>query len=90
MNLMLIGAIAMACLAAALFFLRCWRDTRDRFFLFFAVSFFVEGINRSVLGLAEHPDEGAPFFYLVRLLSYLLILIAILDKNRKGRVSGAG
>lgn len=85
MNLMLLGAIVLASLLAALFFLRFWKDTGDRFFLFFAISFLVEGINRAVLALAEHPDEGDPFFYLVRFLSYLLILVAILDKNRKGR-----
>jgi uncharacterized membrane protein HdeD (DUF308 family) len=83
MNLMLLGAIAMASLVAALFFLKFWKDTGDRFFLFFAVAFFVEGVNRAVLGLTEHPNEGEPFFYLVRFLSFLLILIAILDKNWK-------
>lgn len=88
MNLMLLGAIAMASLVAALFFLRFWKETRDRFFLFFALSFFIEGINRVVLGLSPHPNEGEPFFYLVRFLSFLLILAAILDKNRAERPGG--
>jgi uncharacterized membrane protein HdeD (DUF308 family) len=83
MNLILLGAIAMASLVAALFFLRFWRQTRDRLFLFFALSFFVEGINRVVLGLVGQPNESQPFFYLVRLFSFVLIVIAILDKNRK-------
>ena len=30
MDLMLLGAIAMASLVAGLFFLRFWRDTRDQ------------------------------------------------------------
>lgn len=83
MNLMLLGAIAMTSLIIALFFLRFWRKTGDRFFLFFAVSFCMEGLNRAVLGLTLHPNEGQPFFYVVRFLSLALILVGIADKNRK-------
>jgi uncharacterized membrane protein HdeD (DUF308 family) len=78
---MLLGAIAMASLVAGLFFLRFWRDTGDRLFLFFAISFLVEGVNRWALGLSGDPNEGRPFFYFVRFLSFLLILIAIVQKN---------
>jgi hypothetical protein len=87
MNQLLLGAIAMACVTVSLFFLRFWRKTRDRFFLFFAASFFVEGVNRAVLGLASIPSEAEPFFYIIRLISFLLILIAIVDKNRANRSS---
>jgi uncharacterized membrane protein HdeD (DUF308 family) len=82
LNLILIGAIAMASLVAGLFFLRFWRDTRDGFFRFFAASFFLEAINRAALGLSLDPNEGSPLFYFVRLVSFLLILIAIAQKNR--------
>ena len=82
MNLLLLGAIAMASLVIGLFFLRFWRDTGDRFFLFFAVSFLLEGLNRAALGLVADPNEGRPFFYFVRFLSFILILIAIAHKNR--------
>lgn len=86
MNQLLLGAIAMASLTAGLFFLRFWSKTRDRFFLFFAVAFTLEGIDRALLGLVHNSNEDEPFFYLVRLLSFLLILIAIIDKNRAGDV----
>jgi uncharacterized membrane protein HdeD (DUF308 family) len=82
MNLLLLGAISMASLIIGLFFLRSWRTTKDRFFLFFAISFFTEGLNRAALGLSSDPNEGRPFFYLVRFISFLLILIAIMQKNR--------
>ncbi|OWW19185.1 DUF5985 family protein [Noviherbaspirillum denitrificans] len=83
MNNLLLGAIAMGSMVAALFFLRFWRSTGDRFFLFFALSFFIEGINRAVLGPAAQTTlDESPAYYLVRLLSYGLILCAILDKNR--------
>lgn len=83
MNLMLIGAIAMACFAASLFFLRFWKKTRDRFFLFFSLSFCIEGISRVILGLIEDGDERQPLIYLMRLFAFVVILFAIVDKNRK-------
>jgi hypothetical protein len=90
MNLLLLGAISMASLVVGLFFLRSWKRTGDRFFLFFAASFFIEGFNRAALGLSRDPNEGLPFFYFVRLCSFLLILIAIVLKNteRNGRSRG--
>ena len=83
MERILLGAIAMASLVVALFFLRSWRDTRDRFFLFFATAFVIEGLDRVALGLTDVSQENEPYFYLVRLFSFSLILAAIIDKNRK-------
>lgn len=84
MNAVILGAIAMASLVAAMFFLRFWKNTRDRFFLFFAISFFVEALNRVALGLTTVSNEQEPFFYLVRLCAFVLIIVAIVDKNRAG------
>jgi uncharacterized membrane protein len=77
----LTGVIATASFTAGLFFLRFWRDTRDPFFLAFAASFTVEGLSRVVVLFLFHPNEGSPWYYLVRLLAFLLILFAILRKN---------
>jgi hypothetical protein len=82
MNDMLIGAIATASIIAALFFLRFWRSTGDRFFLFFALSFFIDGVNRVLLAPGSQSTDEAPAYYLIRLIAYGLILFAILDKNR--------
>lgn len=75
------GAIAMGSLVIALFFLRFWRSTRDRFFLYFALSFSIEGLHRIYIVLSPTQDEGMPLHYLVRLAAYLLILWAIAEKN---------
>jgi uncharacterized membrane protein len=83
MNLMLIGAIAMACFTASLFFLRFWRKTGDRFFLFFSLSFCIEGVSRVILGMIGDGDERQPLIVLMRLFAFVVILIAIIDKNRK-------
>jgi uncharacterized membrane protein HdeD (DUF308 family) len=77
----LLGVIALSSLIAGVFFLKFWRDTRDSFFLAFAASFIIEGLNRCGVLLVEKPNEGSPWIYLVRLLSFLLILWAILKKN---------
>ncbi len=87
MNEMLVGAIATASMLAGLFFLRFWKSTRDRFFLYFSMSFFIEGLNRFLLGFMGGLREEAPAYYLVRLVSYGLILVAILNKNQRGRKS---
>lgn len=83
MNELLAGGIATASLLAGLFFFRFWRSTRDRFFLFFALSFAIEGVNRFVLYSVAGLDDNSPIYYLIRLVAYGLILAAIIDKNRK-------
>ena len=77
---MLTGAIGMASLTVALFFLKFWRTTRDRFFLYFAVSFLIQGINRFFL--AQPSSEESAGGYVFRLIAYALIVIAIFEKNR--------
>lgn len=83
MNDILIGAIAAFCFVIGLFFLRFWKTTRDRFFLFFALSFLIEGANRVSLALFFAHTEASPTYYLIRLMTYVFIVIAILDKNRR-------
>lgn len=82
MYLFISGGIVMACLVAGLFFLRFWRETRDRFFVFFALAFWSLGVNRLALAFTAETYEARSLFYLVRLLAFGLILIAIVDKNR--------
>lgn len=85
MNEFLLGAIAMGCFAVGLFFLRYWHSSRDRFFLFLVLSFWIEAVNRCHMALRRTWNEDAPVHYLVRLVSFGLILIAIWNKNRKPR-----
>ena len=78
----LLGVIVTGSLAASAFFLKFWRQTRDKLFLGFAAAFAIEGVNRIAFLFVAHPDEGNPIIYTVRLFSYLLILAAIVNKNR--------
>lgn len=79
---LLSGAVIMAYLAIALFFLRFWLQSRDRLFGFFALAFTLMGINGTALTLLAEDDERRYYLYLVRLFSFLLILYGIWDKNR--------
>jgi hypothetical protein len=82
-NFILIGAIAAVSAVIALFFVRYWRSTGDRFFLYFALAFLLEGGNRLFLGAYNYGEEFQPEFYLLRLVAYGLILYAIYQKNRR-------
>jgi hypothetical protein len=81
----LLGATAFGCLVVALFFARFWRVTDDRFFALMSLAFALFGVNRILLGFVDEDDEALPGFYLVRLLAFLLILVAIVDKDRSAR-----
>ena len=78
------GATAMACAAIVLFFLRFWRETRDRLFLLFAAAFMVLAVNRVALATLRPAAENVPYLYALRLVAFALIAFAIVDKNRSG------
>jgi hypothetical protein len=82
MNSIMLGAVAMASSVAALFFLRFWRQTRDTLFLLFSIAFAVDAVTRLALGLGNVPDEDEPLFYIARFVTFGLIIIAIINKNR--------
>jgi hypothetical protein len=84
LNQFLNGAIMMGFLVAALFFLRFWRRTSERLLAIFAAAFFVFAIERIVLAFVRSDAELYPYIYLIRLSGFLLIIIAIIDKNRDG------
>ena len=81
----LLGAVAMASWVAALIFLRYWRLTGDTFFLWFSTAFGLDSVTRLVLAMNEVSDELEPFFYISRLVTFSLIIAAIVLKNRPSR-----
>ena len=82
MNEMLMGATAALSLVISLFFLRFWRNTRDRFFLFLSASFALQGIDRLLLQGSWGGPEEISAQYTLRILAYTLILAAVLYKNK--------
>lgn len=79
------GLLASGYAVAALFFLRFWRRTGDRLFAFFSASFTLLVLQRILLAWAASGDGEADWLYLLRLLAFVLILFAIVDKNRVAR-----
>jgi zinc transporter ZupT len=77
----LAGAATLGYSVAAVFFLRFWRTTRDRLFIAFAAGFMLLALNQVLAALIEAGDERTPFVYSLRVLGFLLILSAIVDKN---------
>ena len=81
MTAFLSGAVTFGMIVACLFFLRFWRKTSDRFFLAFALAFFLLALNHALALWIGGADERAGYTYLIRVLAFALILLAIVDKN---------
>jgi hypothetical protein len=87
MNEFLSGVAAAGSLGVGVFFLRLWHETRDRFFAFFGIAFWVLALNWFALVWAAPTSEHRHYFYLLRLVAFLIILVAIVDKNRSSNRS---
>jgi hypothetical protein len=75
------GVVCAGYLACGLFFLRFWVRSRDFLFLAFATAFWLLAMNVIIVVLIPVPDETRSWFYLIRLVAYVLIAIAIVWKN---------
>lgn len=80
-DIFLLGFIAALSLIAALYFFRFWHATRDWLFMSFVAFFLIQGCSDAVILSYSHPNLSHPWLYLVRLLSIIAVLAAILAKN---------
>jgi hypothetical protein len=74
------GGVAIGHAMVGLFFLRFWWKTSDRLFVLFALAFWILGSIRVAI-VAQGGVSENHYLYWVRLVAYLLILAAIVDKN---------
>jgi zinc transporter ZupT len=81
----LAGSVTLGYAVAAVLFLRFWRRTADRLFLSFSAAFVLLALNQVLAAALEFGDERTPFVYSLRVLGFVLILWAIVDKNLSGR-----
>jgi hypothetical protein len=81
------GLLVMGYAVCGTFFIKYWRVTHDRLFGWFAAAFWILAVQRlflvitkpmAISGLSEHEIP----FYLIRFTAYLMIIIAIIEKNR--------
>ena len=76
-----LGALTTLSLIIALFFLRYWRRSADRLFLCFALAFAILALEW--VGHAVFDPDLRHYIFLVRLVAFALILLGIIDKNRR-------
>lgn len=82
--------------ASGVFFFKFWKASRDRFFLLFAIAFWLLSIERIALLMVVHADdsirsvqsESSSWVFLIRLCAFTIILFAIIEKNRMAKGSG--
>jgi hypothetical protein len=84
------GAVTLGYLVAVVFFLKFWRKTRDRLFLAFGAAFVLLSVNKILAMAIDAGDENVAYAYILRVLGFLLILVAIADKNFSVRRSSKG
>lgn len=88
-TLFLAGITMTTFAASGLFFIKLWKAAQDRFFAFFAIASGLLSVER-IVGLfvqgvfdttASPPPESSSWIYLIRLLAFAMIVIAIVSKN---------
>ena len=77
------GAVAMGCAIVAVCFVRGWRASADRLFVFFAVAFAILAADYVLLGLLTQASEWRLPVFVIRLAAFAVMLVGILDKNRR-------
>lgn len=77
----LAGAVTLGYLVASGFFVRFWRRTGERLFLAFGVAFAFLAMNQAAATYLEAGDERTIYAYALRVIGFVLILAAIVDKN---------
>ena len=79
----LAGSVTLGYLVGALFFVRFWRKSGERLFLMFAIAFALLSLNQFLAFTLGVISEPYSFVYGIRVLAFVLIIIAIVDKNLK-------
>jgi len=82
-NYFMTGGNAMACLIISFFFWRYYQKVFDRFFLYFSLAFLAFALERMTIVIGQIQSEYFAAVYSIRLAGFILIILAILDKNRK-------
>lgn len=81
----LAGALTFGYVVAAGFFLRYWRKTADRLFLAFALAFMLLALNQLLGAVLLVVVEPNSLIYVLRVLAFIIIVGAIVDKNTQSR-----
>jgi hypothetical protein len=83
MTALLSGMLTAGYALAGLHFLKFRWRSGDRLFLIFAVAFWVLAVQRAALVLLAQVPEATIYLYMLRVVAFVLIIGAIIDKNRE-------
>jgi NADH:ubiquinone oxidoreductase subunit 3 (subunit A) len=61
--------------------MRFWRRSRDQLFLTFAIAFVLLSLQQALLVFLGVPEEERGWIYILRLIAFLAIIIAVVRKN---------
>jgi peptidoglycan/LPS O-acetylase OafA/YrhL len=75
------GALTVGYLVLGLFFLKFWKRTRDPLFITFASAFALMAANQLAVSASGSYDLDIGWTYVLRLLAFVLIIVAIVRKN---------
>lgn len=75
------GATTFGSWVIALFFLKYWKRTRDRLFLFFSAAFWILSVNWIALATTTPDYEARHWIFVARVLAFSFMILGILDKN---------
>jgi hypothetical protein len=67
----------------AAIFVRFWRENRDQLFVYFALAFTLIGISWAILSIVNPIGDASPYVYGIRLIAFVLIIVAVVVKNRE-------
>jgi len=79
------GALTVGYLVLGLFFLKFWRRTRDPLFITFAWAFWLMAGNQFAVSASGTYDLDVGWTYVLRLLAFVLIIVAIVRKNMEAK-----
>lgn len=72
---------ATSAFACGLLFLRFWRETGHRLFVFFGAALSLVALGWSLLALGNPDDEMRPVIYTIRLLANVLLIAGMITKK---------
>jgi hypothetical protein len=75
------GLLTMGYVVLGVFFLKFWKRTRDPLFVMFACAFWLMAVNGFAVTVSNGYELDVVWSYLLRLLAFVLIIIAIVRKN---------
>lgn len=77
------GALMMCFASIGFFFFRFWSKSRDVVFALLCIAFILLAFERFLLLGVPPQAEARSYVYLVRLAAFTLIIVGIVQKNRK-------